>query len=173
MKADEIRNRICWGDHHMALALTTAQRSCDPNTQVGACIVDARNRIVGLGYNNPPKGISCNQIPWNRKNEDAYETKYPYVIHAERNAINNANNSVEGCSLFVTMYSCESCARDIIQAGIKKIFYLTNPYKESSGVRAAAKMFELVDIEVTEFKWQNQKVASYFQDLSKVITYSK
>ena len=115
-------NRIGWSDHHMLIALTTAQRSPDPNTQVGACIINAANQVLGVGYNSTPKNISPDLIPWKREG-DPEHTKYPYIVHAEKNAIYNAGNitSLERTILYVTMFPCHECAKDIIQAGISQI----------------------------------------------------
>ena len=145
--------RLCWDDHHMLLAQVTAQRSPDPNTQVGACIVNKNNKVLGVGYNGTPKGIHPSHIPWERENEDPLLTKYPYIVHAEKNAIFNATESVEGARVFVTMYPCENCAKDIIQAGIKEVIYLTNPYKDIWWTKAAAEMFDMVDIPTHQHQW--------------------
>ena len=123
-------DRLSWDDHHMLMALVTAQRSPDPNTQVGACIVDKDNLILGTGYNAFPRGVPSNAFPWDRQTVSIVHSKYPYVVHAEKNAISNALGSVEGGTLYVTMYPCNECAKDIIQAGIKEIVYLTNPYEK-------------------------------------------
>ena len=72
----------------MGVAILAAKRSKDPNTQVGACIVDKNNVILTTGYNGFPKGCSDDEFPWDREGE---RTKYPFVVHAELNAILNAS----------------------------------------------------------------------------------
>ena len=81
-------NYITWDEYFMGVAMLAARRSKDPNTQVGACIVSQDNIIISTGYNGLPNGCSDDEYPWEREGE---ETKYPYVVHAELNAILNAN----------------------------------------------------------------------------------
>jgi len=154
------KERLNWQDYHMLQALVAAQRSPDPNTQVGACIVDIKNRTLGLGYNGFPRGISTSQFPWEREGKDPLKTKYPFVVHAEKNAIYNANSSVAGGTLYVTMYPCNECAKDIIQAGIKEVRYLTNPYKDEWFTRAADRMFQNLDIITIQHKWDTDRILS-------------
>lgn len=151
------RQRLTWDDHHMLMALLTAQRSPDPNTQVGACIIDKHNRVVGLGYNGFPRGIGTGQFSWSREG-DPLETKYPFVVHAESNAIHNSleDRLIEGATVYVTMYPCNSCAKDIIQSGIHEVVYLTNPYKDQWSTQAADKMFQMLDIMTRQHKWSDQ-----------------
>ena len=80
MKRDDV---ISWQDYFVGLALLSAKRSKDPNTQVGACIVNQEKRIVGIGYNGFPQGISDDEFPWGKNQEDDLGNKYPYVCHAE------------------------------------------------------------------------------------------
>ena len=104
----------------MSIAVLSAQRSKDPNTQVGACIVNSSNKIVGVGYNGFPSGCLDDQLPWNRDG-DFLNTKYPYVVHAEQNAIMNSHvKDLSGCTLYVTLFPCNECGKLIIQSGIKR-----------------------------------------------------
>ncbi|KAL4857703.1 Deoxycytidylate deaminase [Chlorella vulgaris] len=117
---------LVWDDYFMAVAFLSAQRSKDPNKQVGACIVDRNNIICGIGYNGFPRGCPDSRLPWAKKSASGnpLETKYPYVCHAEMNAILNKNGaSVEGAKVFVTMFPCNECAKLMIQAGISEIVY--------------------------------------------------
>jgi dCMP deaminase len=145
-------DRDDWEHTFMGIAILMSRRSPDPNTQVGAVLVSLDNRIISTGYNGLPRGISCGQINWSRDNEDELQTKYPFVIHAENNSILSAHEDLTGSSLFVTMHPCNECAQLIIQHGIKKVWYLCNPYKDSWQVKAANRMFGLVDIEVKQFR---------------------
>uniref|UniRef100_A0AAY4AA86 Deoxycytidylate deaminase n=1 Tax=Denticeps clupeoides TaxID=299321 RepID=A0AAY4AA86_9TELE len=107
-----------WPEYFMAVAFLSAQRSKDPSSQVGACIVNLENKIVGIGYNGMPNGCSDDLLPWNRSAEDKLNTKYPYVCHAELNAIMNKNSAdVKGCTMYVALFPCNECAKLIIQAG--------------------------------------------------------
>ena len=85
--SDKRRDYISWDEYFMGIALLSAMRSKDPSTQVGACIVNKENRIVSVGYNGFPKGCSDEEFPWERTAENQNDTKYPFVCHAELNAI--------------------------------------------------------------------------------------
>ena len=155
-------DRLRWADHHMLLALVTAQRSPDPNTQVGACIIDEENRVVSLGYNGPPRGIGTTSMPWDKEGTDPSETKYAYVMHAEANAILNCGGrSLEDTTLYVTMYPCNECAKLIVSSGIKRIQYLTNPYVDTWQSRAAKRMFDTLDLPTTQHEWQNDPQSTF------------
>lgn len=145
-------NRLDWINHHMLLAVTTAQRSPDPNTQVGACIIDNKNRILALGYNGFPQSISLHQLPWDRVATDPYDTKYPYVVHAEANAILNATTSLEGSTIFVTLFPCPECMKMIIQKGIKKIVYLEDKYANLSSTKSSKQMAILANIDLIQYE---------------------
>ncbi|GFP79898.1 deoxycytidylate deaminase [Phtheirospermum japonicum] len=86
---------LSWDDYFMAIAFLSAERSKDPNRQVGACLVSEKGIILGIGYNGFPRGCSDDKLPWSKKsmNGDPLETKYPYVCHAEVNAILNTNHA--------------------------------------------------------------------------------
>uniref|UniRef100_A0A8C9RSN5 Deoxycytidylate deaminase n=1 Tax=Scleropages formosus TaxID=113540 RepID=A0A8C9RSN5_SCLFO len=106
-----------WPEYFMAVAFLSAQRSKDPSSQVGACIVNPENKIVGIGYNGMPNGCDDDLLPWSREAPDRLDTKYPYVCHAELNAIMNKNSAdVKGCTMYVALFPCNECAKLIIQA---------------------------------------------------------
>ncbi|MCF0246792.1 MAG: dCMP deaminase family protein [Ileibacterium sp.] len=124
----------------MAMAHLAAFRSKDPNTQVGAVIVNPDNRVVGMGYNGFPRGCSDLAYSWKREG-DELETKYPYVVHAELNAILNSIKDLKGCTLYVSLFPCNECAKAIIQAGITKVIYESDKYDGTPGNIASKKMF--------------------------------
>lgn len=105
-----------WAKRFMELAEHVAEWSKDPSTKVGCVIVDQQNRVVSLGFNGFPRGIK--DLPARYQNK---ETKYLFVAHAERNALDNAPLSVEGCTLYSPLLPCNECAKSIIQKGIKKV----------------------------------------------------
>lgn len=127
-----------WDQYFMSVAKITALRSKDPNTQVGACIVKNK-RIVGCGYNGFPRDCEAIEFPWAREGE-YFETKYPYVVHAELNAIFNSTVNLEGCTLYVTLFPCHECCKAIIQAGLKEIVYCDDKYLDEPGDVAGKKM---------------------------------
>ncbi len=133
---------LCWDEYFMAVALLSGLRSKDPNTQVGACVADERNKIVGVGYNGFPWGCSDDELPWAREG-DFLETKYPYVCHAELNAVLNAiSRDLTGCRIYVALFPCNECTKVIIQSGIREIIYLSDKYAHTEPIRAAKIMLE-------------------------------
>lgn len=140
---------LAWDDYFMGLAQLSAMRSKDPNTQVGACIVDEKKRVVSIGYNGMPFGCSDLEFPWGR--EGSYlKTKYPFVVHAELNAILNAPRSVAGCDLYVSLFPCNECAKAIIQSGIRRVIYADDKYRDSDPTQASKKMLLAAGIELIQ-----------------------
>lgn len=149
---DKRRDYISWDEYFMGVALLASQRSKDPSTQVGACIVDEDKRILSTGYNGFPKGCSDDEFPWNR-DESAGETKYQYVVHAELNAILNASGKkLAGSTLYVGLFPCNECAKAIIQAGIKEVIYLSDKYHGTPPMEASRKMLEAAGIKLEQIK---------------------
>jgi dCMP deaminase len=132
---------ISWDEYFMEIAKLSAKRSKDPSTQVGACIVNDDNKIVGIGYNGFPNGINDDELSWSREG-NYLDTKYPYVCHAELNAIMNSTLIPKGSTIYVTLFPCNECAKLIIQAGIKKVVYLSHKYKNTDSMRASETLFE-------------------------------
>ena len=134
-----------WTDCFMGLAKTIALRSKDPNTQVGACIVGPDHRVISLGYNGFPEGCSDDDFPW-EKEGDALHIKYTYVVHAELNAILNSKRDLKGCSLFVTLFPCNECAKAIIQSGISTVYYESDKYADLDSTKASKAMLEAAGV---------------------------
>ena len=138
------KDYLTWDEFFMGVAQLAAKRSKDPSTQVGACIVSKDNRILSVGYNGTPNGFDDIYFPWDREGEEL-ETKYLYVVHAERNAIlNYRGNSkdLEGAKIYVDLFPCNECAKEIIQSGIKEVYYLDDKYAHTNGVIASKRMFD-------------------------------
>lgn len=137
----------------MGVALLSAMRSKDPNTQVGACIVNDDNRIASVGYNGFPRGCSDEDFPWERSADNQNDTKYPFVCHAELNAILNSNGiGVKGSRIYVALFPCNECAKAIIQAGIKEIVYISDKYRDTDANLASKRMLAAAGVKLTEFK---------------------
>ncbi len=150
--SDKRKGYISWEEYFMGVALLAAERSKDPNTQVGACIVDAQDRILATGYNGFPRGCSDDEFPWNR-DESAGETKYPFVVHAELNAILNAKGkNLDGAVLYVGLFPCNECAKAIIQVGIKEVIYLSDKYASAPGTLASKRMLKAAGVKLTQLK---------------------
>ena len=134
------KDYISWNEYLMGIALLSAKRSKDPNTQVGCCIASQDNIILSVGYNGFPRGCSDDEYPWGREGSEE-ETKYPYVVHAELNAIlNSGARDLSGAKLFVVLFPCEECAKAIIQSGIKEVYYLSDKYEGTPGNRISKRM---------------------------------
>ena len=145
MRTDHSKKRegyLSWDEYFMAIALLSAQRSKDPSTQVGSCIVNTEKKIVGVGYNGFPTGCSDDHLPWSREG-DPLDTKYPFVCHAELNAVlNSVQGNLKNCSIYTALFPCNECAKVIIQAGIKEVVYLSDKYADTDSVKASKIMFE-------------------------------
>jgi dCMP deaminase len=137
---------LSWDEYFMGLAHLSALRSKDPTTQVGACIVNSDKRVVGIGYNGLPKGCEDDVFPWH--NQGAHlDTKYPFVVHAELNTILNNTTSLKNCTLYVSLFPCNECAKAIIQSGITKVVYEDDKYATTDAVIASKKMFDAAGVE--------------------------
>lgn len=136
---------LSWDEYFMGISLLSAMRSKDPQTRVGACIVNTDQRIVGIGYNGLPRGCSDTEFPWERDGE-FLETKYPYVVHAEQNAILNSTTPLKNCRLYVSLFPCHECAKYIIQAGITEVIYISDKYTHTPSTMASKKMFRAAGV---------------------------
>lgn len=155
------KNYINWDDYFMGLALLSAMRSKDPNTQVGACIVNADKRVVGIGYNGLPRGCEDDDFPWEREG-DFLETKYPYVCHAELNAILNSIKSLDGCTIYVALFPCNECTKAIIQSGIKEIVYLSDKYNGTDANKASKKMLDAAEVKYRKLETERKEIILNF-----------
>ncbi|MCI5724821.1 dCMP deaminase family protein [Fusobacterium sp.] len=155
------KNYINWDDYFMGIAILSAMRSKDPNTQVGACIVNEEKRIVGVGYNGFPKGCEDTEFPWEREGE-FLETKYPYVCHAELNAILNSIKSLKNCTIYVALFPCNECSKAIIQSGIKEIVYLSDKYANTDINRASKKMLDAAGVKYRKLETEREELKLNF-----------
>lgn len=144
---DQRSGYLSWDEYFMGIALLSAQRSKDPGTQVGACIVDANKKILSMGYNGMPRGCHDTLMPWARESNNPEETKYLYVCHAELNAILNYDGTnLHGATIYTTLFPCNECAKALIQAGIKEVVYLSDKYADSTSTRASKRMMDMVGV---------------------------
>ncbi|MGD9963926.1 MAG: cytidine/deoxycytidylate deaminase family protein [Candidatus Izemoplasmatales bacterium] len=148
---------ISWDEYFMGVAQLSSMRSKDEVSQVGACIVNQKNRIVGIGYNGFPIGCNDDLLPW-EKNEKFLDSKYAYVVHAEPNAILNSSVDLEGSKMYVTLYPCNECAKLIIQSGIKEVIYLEHKYPEQDIFEASRRLFEMAKIKVRKLENYNLRI---------------
>jgi len=156
---------ISWDQYFMGVALLAAMRSKDPNTQVGACIVDRANHILSTGYNGFPNGCSDDEFPWGREGT-MLESKYPFVVHAELNAILNARGKdLTGSRIYVALFPCNECAKAIIQAGISEVIYLSDKYAATDATLASKRMLRSAGVKLTQVEFdQKELVINYKAD---------
>jgi dCMP deaminase len=140
------KDYISWDEYFMGVALLSGRRSKDPSTQVGACIVNSQNKIVGAGYNGLPIGCSDEDFPW-EKQGDFLNTKYPFVCHAELNAIlNNIGMDLTGCRIYTALFPCNECSKAIIQSGIKEVVFLSDKYDGTEVSIASKRMLDAANV---------------------------
>ena len=150
---------ITWDQYFMGIAIMSANRSKDPNTQVGACIVDQDNRILTVGYNGMPSGCNDDEMPWDREGE-GMASKYFFVCHAELNAIlNYRGGSLEGAKMYVTLFPCNECAKAIIQAGIKTLVYDCDKYASTPSVLASKRMLDSAGVRYYQYKRTGREIS--------------
>jgi dCMP deaminase len=163
-------NALPWDDYFMSVAFLSSMRSKDPSTQVGACIVNPDKRIVGIGYNGFPRGCSDDELPWDREAANELDTKYPYVCHAEVNAILNKNSAeVNGCivsemnnidarllyffffcQMYVALFPCNECAKVMIQSGIREIVYVSDKYHNNNNMVASRRLLDMAGVSLLQ-----------------------
>lgn len=157
------KDYISWDEYFMGVAVLASKRSKDPNTQVGACIVKD-NVILSTGYNGFPYGCSDDEYPWERTAEDKNMTKYPFVVHAELNAILNSHGkSLAGASMYVALFPCNECAKAIIQSGIKKVVYLSDKYSDSPATLASKKMLASAGVVLRRIETKLSEITLSFE----------
>ena len=151
------KDYISWDEYFMGIAVLSAMRSKDPNTRVGACIVNEDNHIVAIGYNGFPVGCSDDAYPWSNAG-DPLKTKYPYVCHAELNAILNAKTSLKGSRIYTALFPCNECTKAIIQAGIKEVIYMSDKYHDTDMCKASRDMLISSGITFRRYEKTNREV---------------
>ncbi len=149
--SEKRKDYISWDEYFMGVAMLSAMRSKDPNTQVGACIVSQDHKILSMGYNGFPIGCSDDEFPWTREGEPL-QNKYFYTTHSELNAIlNYRGGSLEGATIYVTLFPCNECAKAIIQSGIKRVVYDSDKYQDEAGVIASKRMLKAAGVETQRY----------------------
>ena len=149
---------LSWDEYFMGIATLAAMRSKDPSTQVGACIVNQDKRIMSMGYNGMPRNCNDDEFPWGR-DDDPFNSKYLYVCHAEFNAILNCERgNLRGCTVYVTLFPCNECAKAIIQSGITEVVYMQDKYAETDSVKASKRMFDAAGVLYRSYAISNKKI---------------
>lgn len=163
------KDYISWDQYFMGVAKLSAMRSKDPNTQVGACIASNDNRLLSTGYNGAPRGYEDENFPWSREG-NKLETKYFYVVHAERNAILNfrgIGKELEDAKMYIDLFPCNECAKEIIQCGIKEVVYIHDKYSNTEEVIAAKILFDTCGVKYRNLSEENQIDLNIIMKLKK------
>lgn len=140
--------RPTWDEYFMTTAKLASLRSQDPSTKVGCAIVN-NNKLVSMGYNGFPSGLD---FTWEKG--EGINNKYFYIVHAEANALLNAENlsKLKDATIYVTLFPCAECAKLLIQAKIKKVIYLSDKYWNQDSFRASRILLTNAGIELEEYK---------------------
>lgn len=147
----------------MGIAMMSAERSKDPSTQVGACIVDKNNRILSMGYNGMPAGCDDDTMPWG-KSGAPLDNKYFYVCHAELNSIlNYRGGNLKDAIIYSTLFPCNECAKAIIQCGIKEVVYMSDKYAMTESTIASKKCLTWLVLHTDHLKQKAGKSRSIFR----------
>lgn len=147
---------ITWDEYFMGVALITSQRSKDPVTQVGSCIVNTDKRIISTGYNGMPNRCSDDSLPWGKHSPDKLKNKQLYVCHSEMNAVlNKISSDVRGCTLYVTLFPCNQCAKIIIQAGIVEVVYYDDKHHYKPETKASKLMLKMAGVKTRQYEGSN------------------
>lgn len=150
---------ITWDEYFMSICLLSSKRSKDPSTQVGACIVDDKNHIIGIGYNGFPNNCNDSELPWTKDNENWLDNKYAYVVHSEMNAIMNCNSRISGdCRLYVSLFPCNECAKMIIQSGIKTVIYKDDKNRDTEAAIASRRLFNLAGVKYYQYETNGKTI---------------
>ena len=158
MEEKHRNDNLKWDEYFMGIAKLSALRSKDPSTQVGACIVDQNHKVVSIGYNGMPRGVDDDKIPWGHG--EGLDSKYLYVCHAEFNAILNTRDgsALSGCTIYVTLFPCNECAKAIVQTGIKHIVYEDDKYHDHVEEQASRRILDMAGVTYSKYKGRDVKV---------------
>ena len=160
IKMAKRQDYISWDEYFMGISLLSCLRSKDPNTLVCACIVNGDNHIVSVGYNGLPRGCSDDEYPWERTADAPNKTKYPFVCHAELNAIlNSAHSDLRGSRVYVTLFPCNECAKAIIQSGIREIIYLSDKYHDTNASIASRRLFNMAGVKYRAYHPHGREIS--------------
>ena len=157
-KTKPLTNNLKWDEYFMGLAKLSAMRSKDPSTQVGACIVDDNHKVVSIGYNGMPRGVCDDEIPWGHG--EGLDSKYLYVCHAEFNAILNTRDgsALNGCTIYVTLFPCNECAKAIVQVGIKEIIFADDKYHDHLEEQASRRILDMAGVKYRRYEGRNVEI---------------
>ena len=150
-----------WDKRFMDLAKKVSEWSKDKSTGVGAVIVNDKKKVLSLGFNGFPRGVNDDVDSRHERPE-----KNHYVVHAERNALDEAETSLEGATIYCTFFTCATCAHGIIQKGLKRVVapepdWNAERYAETQ--RHAMQMYKEAGIQVDFYKEPADKLIAFWE----------
>ncbi|QHX35990.1 deoxycytidylate deaminase [Spiroplasma sp. TIUS-1] len=146
-----MQQKINWDTYFLAMVELISMRSSDPNTKVGSVIVNENKQVISTGYNSLARGLNDNNYPWtNDLSKGIENTKYAYIVHSESNAIVSSKQDLSGYTLYTSLFPCNECAKLIIQAGISKVIYSSDKYKDTELAKASKKMLREGKVELIQ-----------------------
>ena len=149
--------------HFITIARFLAERTDDPKTGVGAVIVNPKMKFISLGWNGFPLKAEYGEFARASQDDVPTDKKYPYVIHAEQNALLIRNQQdIEGSILFVTKPPCNECTPLIEMAGIKTVVVDDVSLRDSKKTSAKTLDYKMFPEKVKQGKivcYQTKKLA--------------
>jgi dCMP deaminase len=155
----------------MGVALLAAARSKDARKRNGACIASADNKILGVGYNGLPRGCDDNDPTyWADDDNDPFQSRHSYIVHAEVNAILNCVVlPLTGGTIYATQFPCPRCVQSIIQVGIQRVVFLEKKSHQVALNQASDKMLADAGIEVLSLEALEAPAAEWCDKLDDFI----
>ena len=153
-------SHLTWDEYFMSLAKLVSLRSKDPRMKAGAVIIDPIEKtVISTGYNGFPRGCPDSMFPWEKGDDlDPYDTKFPYVVHAELNAILASETKLRGKRMYVTHSPCNECMKAIIQSGIREIVYQKEYDMHELSYRTSMRMATSAGVSIWKYKDNGKKV---------------
>lgn len=153
--------KVEWDQFFISLTYLIASKSKDESTNYGAIIVNDDNAIVSTGYNSFPRGINDDD-----PSRQERPKKYFFMSHSEINAVANAalhGISTKGCRLYCNGIPCATCARTIINAGIKEVvvdedWNMDYIEKWSEEIKYSLEMFKEAGVKLRLIKVEKLKI---------------
>lgn len=152
----------------MGVALLSAQRSKDPRTQVGACLVDQYNVIIGTGYNGLPRWFSDDEFSRDKNPHNPLKNKHSYIVHAEANAILNTSADTRGARLYVGLFPCNECAKLLVQAWIQEVIYLSDLKAEQRIYQSAKIIFQQAAVNYRQLHPKHKRLDINFEEWASI-----
>ena len=166
-----VKSALEWDEYFMLQAMLASFKSKDPNTKVGCVIVDDNNHHLSMGYNGMIAGIDESLLPWGNDRAAPFEyQKYPYIVHAEANAISHAKCSLKGARVYVTLFPCHECAKLLANQKVTEVVYLSDKYRDTEDNSISRRLFELTGIKQRKLTLDGKLIDKLGDYLTELLT---